>query len=165
MRRLFILFAAWATLSAQQDTLPVETTPRFLATTSTTGTSLRLTIKLAANAPNRVYPLRANVFCGGVACTLDQNKDGTITGGTPVTPASLTAPAAAPTTATTVLAGATITDGSTLPSLSVPATQEFPIEIKDVLMPAGQSAVQSYTFTLTAGSSATLRISVIWAQK
>lgn len=116
---------------------------------STTGTSLKITLQLAANSENRVRWLVASVTCPSATCTAQTIRGGTAATGTPLTyertrtdaPADASADAYGPSNSTggtslpaePLLAGKTVLDMSDL--------EIKPGEVVSLLISSGSSQV------------------------
>ena len=159
MRILIALFAL--ALSAAEDGQPnLDNGVRYVVShvfSSLSGTAGKVSIVVPANTGRGVYLAEAAISCS-VACVFNQNLNGTVTGGTQLTPTVLNF-SGTPTAVATVYRDATVTGGTSLVTWNVPAVnQAFPVALHHVVFRRSNTA-QSYSFdTGNMTGSATLAL-------
>lgn len=164
MRNAFCIPALLLSSALAQLPERIEDVAYFTGTYEATLSSATdgVTIQIPAETARSVYPFRALIYCEQ-GCTINQTRNGTAaTGATAVTMGRLNKTA----TFVGVVYGATnSTGGIVLPTVRIPADQEYPLTLNTILLERNQSTAQNYTIKLASAISGIFRVSLVAYQK
>lgn len=158
MRRLILL--TWALAMLAPSLFSADKTRVYSREYEVTGTAAAVTVQQPASAA-RALELRGVYFSCSLACTVTVQKNGTITGGSTVAAVSLDERGAASVSA--VKTDATVASGTSV------FTDDIAAEVKlayggSLYLPAVSSVQKSITASISAASSADLKIYLEWAE-